>query len=468
MAECVERRDRDGAQVDRARQRPFGHVRKELERLLAARTGTVGMADRAGRILPHGFEAREHGLPGHRLLATGEADRAAAARLRDRLHRLGLRLAHQVRAPVARIAADQDEADVSLRRLDQVAEWIVGAVFDDEDVGLEPGLEAAGAVGPLERIGGIRRDHPAQLLVRKGAAKVVSVPQIGDLELAEHVLGARGAPIGAEADPQLGVASLDDLRRVAVEPEVRERRPDDRAGMRGPLLELVRCECRHVNGHEPLLQALRRRDVLELVEQLRRRAFGQVVDERASLTHLLRALAQRVELERQCRLRHLVVAAAKRLVVDVANEEPFVRLRGARRALDRGRPAHDRLHLRVGEHLFRGRRLRPDLRGARDLLRVRPLARPLVVARVRLGARRRPERAEVVEDVAVQVDQARVEHAAGLDHARARELGRRRLAGGGDGRDLAVVGDVDDTVLDRRPVGVEADDLACEREHRPI
>src|SRR5581483_6205524 len=137
-------------------------------------------------------------------------------------------------ASEARLAADEHEPDVALRALDQVAVRVLGAILDDEDVGLEPRPEAAGAAFPAERVCGIRGHHLAELTIRERAIEVLPVPEVGDLELAEHVLRAGRPPGRAEAHADAGRVRTGAVGRRPVAPEVRAGRPAERPRMRRP------------------------------------------------------------------------------------------------------------------------------------------------------------------------------------------------------------------------------------------
>ena len=205
-------------------------------------------------------------------------------------------------------------------------------------------------------------------------------------------------------------ASGRDVGRRPVEPQVRERRPHDRAAARHPPLVLRVAQRRAVDPHEARPEDRVLRQDVVLGHQRRVGPLGEVVDERIPRiqrrlgpSELLRTL------QREHRLAHAHPPGAKRLVLDVAHHPALERPPHLRRALDRRHAADDRLRLDVLQHrLAVGLAQRVDRQ--RDRRQVVAVLGPLVARGPRRRpARRDPQRQAVVGDVVVQVDQTRVD-----------------------------------------------------------
>jgi hypothetical protein len=132
-------------------------------------------------------------------------------------------------------------------------------------------------------------------------------------------------------------------------------------------------------------------------------------------------------LERQRRLVDRLLAGLRRLVLDVAHQPALIGVGQLGRALDRRRAADHRLHLAVFQVCLP--RQRPErVRRVRDRPLVVAVLRPVLAVDERLrGPGRRPERQHVVDDVAVQVDQARIDRPARPHAADRPEAARGRV-----------------------------------------
>ncbi len=116
------------------------------------------------------------------------------------------------------------------------------------------------------------------------AVQLGAVPPLRDLQLAEDVARPRRCPVRAEAHAQTVAPRAEHVGRVAVEPQVRERRPHDRAATLAAPFEEVRVgQRRRVDPDEAVAHAAVVVEERELVAQLRIDAFGEVVDERLAV-----------------------------------------------------------------------------------------------------------------------------------------------------------------------------------------
>ncbi len=195
----------------------------------------------------------------------------------------GSRGAHQRARAVERVAIDRDEDDVALGRGEEVAVGIGVARGGDEHIAVQPFPQAAETIAPAEGIGRIGRRHPAELLVAEGAIERVAVVEVGHLERAEEVLRAPRRLVGSQADAQAGLARVGHPRGLAIEPEVREGRPDDRSAMCFPLLVLLGSERGGVHGDQARVQAAVVTQGLELRDEVLVASLREVVDEGEAL-----------------------------------------------------------------------------------------------------------------------------------------------------------------------------------------
>ena len=199
------------------------------------------------------------------------------------------------------------------------------------------------------------------------------------------------------------------------------------------------------------------------------RALAQVQEQAVEALEALQELRPVLGLDVgdvRARLGQLVLVGLLDVADDPLVEALDARVAGERDPLRGRRPRDEALGLDVANdrrHVLR--RVREHLHRAGDELPVRVALGPLVAVRVQL--RHVPELERVVAQVVVEVDQARVDRALGLEDLDALELGRRihvRLLHSGD-RALAHV---DDSVLDDRVVGVHGHDAAAERERGAV
>ena len=175
-------------------------------------------------------------------------------------------------------------------------------------------------------------------------------------------------------------------------------------------------------------------------------------------------LVGRVVAQRERRHVDRLLLRHERLVLDVAHEPALVGPSGLGRPLDRRGPADDRLGLQVLQVRLAAQRAE-RVGGVGDHPLVAAVARPLVARGVGLLApRRRPQRQAVVGDVAVEVDEARIDHPARAHLARAVEARRRRRGARLHGGDQLVGADVHRPVVDLGLVLVEGHDAAGEDE----
>ena len=262
-----------------------------------------------------------------------------------------------------------------------------------------------------------------ELLVGEVPAERLAVVQVGDLQLAEQVLGARRRPVGAEADvaaPRRSPPRRRSWRRRATGSRTATRRPsrpwrptraNSSLAERGAWMPT---SC----GREAVVLG----EVAVLLRAARRRCPRRGGRGTRCRPPSARAPA-RSPGSASVRTDWLIVflPVAERLELDVAHEPALERAVELRRALDRGDAADERLELDPLEH-----RLAGDLAerggGLADVGDVLVLARPLVAARVRRVAAGAIHSADaVVGQVVVQVDEARVDRP-----ARCRRPARRR------------------------------------------
>ena len=114
---------------------------------------------------------------------------------------------------------------------------IFGAAFDHRSEGttvtskdgeisaVSDGEGADGGVG-VQGDGGVDGDHAPQLFAGEGDAVVRVVEVEGAAQLAQNVHGTRGQPVGAQGDVDAELLHDGDRRSLAVQGDVRARRPD--------------------------------------------------------------------------------------------------------------------------------------------------------------------------------------------------------------------------------------------------
>ncbi len=292
--------------------------------------------------------------------------------------------------------------------------------LDEDQVRVVAGGDAADLVAEPDDVGRVRSRHLPELLVGEEAAPLLLVDAVGDLELAEQVLRTRRRPVRRQRHLDAGLDRRRDVRGLAVEHDVRQRRPHDLHADLAHLLELRVGERRRVDADRLRLEEAEAAELLELGARRVIDALGEVNEEGGGLAVGvlgvdLGRLFRRDRRDREHVLADLVLAEVVEL--DVAH----VRAGALQvdRPLNRGRPTDGGAVLTVLERLahvvgaldrvVRRLDVRAVVLGARPLIAVVPLA-----ARV-------PERQEVVRDVVVQVDEARGDDRVGLDH-----LGRWR------------------------------------------
>ena len=339
---------------------------------------------------------------------------------------------HQRLRAVARDAADHDEVDVGLGRLHEAVPRVAVARADDEQVGQRAVRDPPELLLPAHqrRRGGGDRAHEV-LAGEVGVLVLDRVP--GDLQLLQQVLAPGRGPVAADRERHLRVGERLEVERAAVQQLVAERRPHDLGALVGEQLEVVAGQPQRVDPDQVGRDQVALAQVVEVHPARGVDALGQVVEadlprerlaERLVLL-LVAALAQLQVGYVGGRVRQLRVAA----LLDVAHD-PVVELEAAADLrldpLAGGRAADHRLGLDVADQRARGLERAGDrLDRLRDLGRVARRA-PLAAVVVALG--QRPQRADVVGEVVVEVDQAGVDRALGVDHRGAGEGGRQLVA----------------------------------------
>ncbi len=213
----------------------------------------------------------------------------------------------------------------------------------------EPTLdEAADRYSPrprerVARVGGRKLD---QIRRFERACERNPVPSRRDLELAEQVARPRRRPVGAETHAQAAAAGTQHVGGVAVQPEVRERRPHDRsAAARRPCTEVGLGECGRMDPDEAFAHALVPVEEAELLAQLRVDTLGEVVEERDPGLQPGCGLLQLVAGRREHRLED-ALTLPELLVLDVAQHPAGEDAGQRRRTLYGGDAADRRLDLR--------------------------------------------------------------------------------------------------------------------------
>ncbi len=357
---------------------------------------------------------------------------------------------HQPLRATAGPTADGHEQHVVLPCRHQVAPHVASPAGDDGDVADSPWHQAPDGLLPRRRqhVARCRRDHPGELVIGEPPPDPIA-PDPGHLDLAEQVLGAGRAPVGAKGDGQPLIEGGWDVGRDAVQPEVRERRPHDRAGRAAtlhrdgapPAGEVRAIERAAVDRRQPGPQAAGAGEVFELLGHPGRRpSLGAVVDEGPPAVERPGHLGQIAHVEGQRRCPHRIVERADLLVLDPSHQRVRRVTAEPGPALHRRRPAGQCPHLAVRQQALWGPVGEHPRRPGHGRL-VRRSARPDVVVQERLLlARLHPERQGVVAEVGVQVDEPGVDDGvADVDHRRRGEPRRRPLTGAGHGLDVAVV-----------------------------
>ncbi len=305
--------------------------------------------------------------------------------------------------------------------------------------------------------------HPHQFLV--GEHRLGFVPEIGDLQLPQHIARPRRTPVRTDAQPHSGCFRAPDVRGRAVQPEVRERRPDQARVSGLHCGEVVAVQCRTVNSDQLWFHYPDLFEQLKLRAQFRIRPLGRMRDESASLLDRRRIRSQRFfAVGNQRADPDEVVMGAEFLGVDVPDQVVVRRYGAPRVALDRRRTADDRPGLDVPQQRATGRGAEQSS-GLTDLRAVRRRPTPLIVRSPRHRARRLgPQRQAVVHQVIVQIDQSGIDETTGRDPWSVLETSRYGVDRG-DRRNQSVVADIHRAMGENLPVRPHRHHSSTQYEH---
>ena len=144
---------------------------------------------------------------------------------------------HEVRVTVEGHAADDGQAHVRVDGVDEVAVRVEVVRIDDRQVGRHAGRDTADVllpVGGVSRVGG---DHAHHFFVGENVPEDFVVPQVGDLELMQGRLAARGRPVRRQRDVDARSLGRSHVGGVTVEQQVGQGRPDEAGADLTHLLE---------------------------------------------------------------------------------------------------------------------------------------------------------------------------------------------------------------------------------------
>ncbi len=369
---------------------------------------------------------------------------------RDRRGRRDLGGGHLRGVPVPCDPTDHHQHHVALGRGDDLRPHRSAATGTQYRDVAEASLDESPRRPPpaaRQHVAGIAGHHLDQVRVREPIPELLA-RELGDLQLAEHVLGSRRAPVGAQADLDPLRARGGDVGGRAVEPQVGERRPHHPTGIGlRPGLPVRGADRVAVDPDEGLAQTACVGGVGELPGDHRAHlSLGAVVDEPGALVFHLRHLAQPLPILGERRgVDQIAAAASRRFRVDVAKHLQVGPARG-RPPLNRRGASHQGAHLHVRQQGL-GLGMGQHRRRLADRGAVRRGPGPAVVVREGnplLGFG--PQRERVVGEMVVQVDDAgqhqRVPHVDDGNSGVARRSGGALL---GHRVDASVVAEVHTT-----------------------